>query len=400
MDIRVKEKRIQNLIRMMLILVCVVITWQAEYVYANEEMPILEITSPSVILMEVSTGEVLYEASSEEMRAPASITKIMSLILIFEAIENGSISLTDEVTTSEYAKSMSGSKVYLETGEIQTVETLIKCIVIPSGNDACVAMAEYIAGSEESFVEQMNVKAEELGMVNTHFVDCCGLTESSEHYTTAMDVAIMSRELITTYPAIYEYTNIWMEDIVHTTAQGSKEFTLSSTNKLLQLYDYTTGLKTGYTSLAMHCISATANRDGIDLIAVILGAPSSDERFNDAMTLLDYGFSISQIYTDVKVQSLPELTVEAGASNQVGITYAEGFTYLDTTGADLTQMEKEIVLEDSVTAPIEVGDVVGKVSYILDGVEVGSVPITCTERVLRATYGDYIKKVWMQYILL
>ena len=206
-----------------------------------EQMLQMEISSPSAILMEASTGTVLFEKKPDEIRSPASITKIMTLLLIFDTLDSGRIKLTDEVTTSEHAKSMGGSQVFLEEGEIQTVDTLIKCVTVASGNDAAVAMAEYIAGSEPEFVNQMNQKAASLGMTNTHFTDCCGLTSDSEHHTTARDVAIMSRELITKYPQIYDYTKIWMEDITHVTRQGSKSFTLSSTNKLLKQYQWTTG---------------------------------------------------------------------------------------------------------------------------------------------------------------
>ena len=187
----------------------------------------VSLTSPSAILMEASTGTVLFEKNPDEVRSPASITKIMTLLLTFEALEKGRIKLEDEVTTSTYAKSMGGSQVFLDEGEIQTVDTLIKCIAVASGNDASVAMAEYVAGSETEFVNMMNEKAAQLGMTNTHFLDCCGLSSDSAHHTTARDVAIMSRALITRYPQIYEYTKIWMEDITHVTRQGSKPFTLS-----------------------------------------------------------------------------------------------------------------------------------------------------------------------------
>lgn len=194
------------------------------------------IQAPSALLMEATTGTVIYEKDPDTRRSPASITKIMTLILIFDALENGTLKMTDTVTTSAYAKSMGGSQVFLEEGETQDVETMIKCIVIASGNDASVAMAEHIGGSEQEFVRQMNERAAGLGMENTHFVDCCGLTDSTDHYTTARDIALMSRELITKYPKILEYSSIWMENITHVTRQGSKEFGLTNTNKLLRSY--------------------------------------------------------------------------------------------------------------------------------------------------------------------
>ena len=224
-----------------------------------------EITAPSAILMEASTGTVICEKNADEPRNPASVTKIMTLILIFDALQSGKIRLTDEVVTSAHAKSMGGSQVFLEEGEIQTVETLIKCIVIASGNDASVAMAEFIGGDEGTFVKMMNERAKGLGMEHTKFIDCCGLTDSPEHVTTARDIALMSRELITKYPQITNYTTIWMENITHVTKQGTKEFGLSNTNKLLKMATNfeVTGLKTGSTSIAKYCLSATAKKDGV-----------------------------------------------------------------------------------------------------------------------------------------
>ena len=268
--------------------------WNGIYVCAEPAA----IEAPSAVLLESSTGKVIFEQNARERRSPASITKIMTLLLTFEALDQGKIKLEDPVTVSAYASSMGGSQVFLAENEVQTLETLIKCIAVASGNDASVAVAEYIAGSEEAFVEQMNAKASELGMTDTHFEDCCGLTDSDGHYTTAMDVAVMSRELTVKYPKIFEYTGIWMEDITHETSQGSSKFTLNSTNKLLKQYPFTTGLKTGSTSKAKFCLSATATKDGIDLIAVIMGAPDYKARFKDARTLLSYGFNISDLYLD------------------------------------------------------------------------------------------------------
>lgn len=254
---------------------------------ANEENPsagdtageALTLQTPSAVLMEASTGQVIFEKGADEKRALASVTKVMTLLLIFDAIADGKIALTDEVATSAHAKSMGGSQVFLEEGEKQTVETLIKCIVIASGNDAAVTMAEYIGGTEEAFVAMMNARAKSLGMTNSHFMDCCGLTDSNDHYSTARDIALMSRELILKYPEIYNYTKIWMEDITHVTKQGSKQFTLSNTNKLLRQFDGCTGLKTGSTSTAKYCLSATANRGGIDMIAVLLASPIQKQDF-------------------------------------------------------------------------------------------------------------------------
>ena len=239
------------------------------------------VISEAAVLMEAGTGTVIYEKNQDVRVSPASITKIMTLLLIYDALYNGKIQLTDEVVTSARAKSMGGSQVFLEEGEKQTVETLIKCIVIASGNDASVAMAEYVSGSEEAFVGEMNQKAADLGMNGTHFVDCCGLTDSNDHYTTAKDVAIMARALITNYPDISQYATIWMENITHVTAKGSSEFGLSNTNKLLKMANNfeVTGLKTGSTAEAGYCFCGTAVKDGLSLIAVVMDAPDYKIRF-------------------------------------------------------------------------------------------------------------------------
>lgn len=279
------------------------------------------IEAPSAVLLESSTGKVIFEQNARERRSPASITKIMTLLLTFEALDQGKIKLEDPVTVSAYASSMGGSQVFLAENEVQTLETMIKCIAVASGNDASVAVAEYIAGSEEAFVDQMNQKAAELGMVDTHFEDCCGLTDSDGHYTTAMDVAIMSRELTVKYPQVFEYTGIWMEDIIHETRQGSSTFTLNSTNKLLKQYQWATGLKTGSTSKAKFCLSATATKDGIDLIAVVMGAPDYKARFKDAQTLLSYGFNVSDLYLDENTDVLEDLRIEGGVEDTVPVRY-------------------------------------------------------------------------------
>lgn len=352
-----------------------------------------EITAPSAILLETSTGQVIYEKNATERRSPASITKIMTLLLIFEALSEGKVSLQDEVVTSAHAKSMGGSQVFLEEGETQTLETMIKCIVIASGNDASVAVAEHIAGSEADFVEKMNAKATELGMVDTHFEDCCGLTDSDSHYTTAKDVAIMSRELTVKYPEVFTYTRIWMEDITHVTRRGSSTFTLSSTNKLLKWYQWTTGLKTGSTAKAKFCISATASKDGMDLIAVIMGAPDPKERFHDAEKLLNYGFSVSNLYVDENKEPLPQMRVEGGVEESVSLHYAEEFRYLDVTGRDLSAVEKELKLPESVKAPVTEGKTAGQAVYRIGGEEIGRVAVLYDTSVEKAGFGDYFKKV-------
>lgn len=357
------------------------------------------VSSPSVILIESSTGKVIYELNSTERRSPASITKIMTLLLTFEALDAGKISLTDEVTTSEHASSMGGSQVYLAAGEVQTLETMIKCIAVSSGNDASVAVAEFIAGSEEAFVELMNERASELGMTDTHFEDCCGLSDSDDHYTSARDVAIMSRELTTKHPDIFNYTTIWMEDIIHETRQGTIKFTLNSTNKLLKQYQWTTGLKTGSTSKAKYCFSATASKDGIDLIAVVMGAPDYKVRFQDAQTLLTYGFSVCDIYVDENTDVLPQVVVEGGVSERADVMYQGEFRYLDIKGNNLSSVEKVLDLPEKVQAPIKEGSEAGRVKYFLNGAEIGSVPILFAENIEKAAYIDYLRKIFSLFLL-
>ena len=277
------------------------------------------IQAQAAILMEASTGTVIFEKNADEARNPASVTKIMTLILIFDALKAGKIHLDDEVVTSAHAKSMGGSQVFLEEGEIQTVETLIKCIVIASGNDASVAMAEYLGGDESAFVQMMNERARGLGMEHANFEDCCGLTDSTTHAMSARDIALMSRELITKYPEIFNYSTIWMENITHVTKQGTKEFGLSNTNKLLKMATNfeVTGLKTGSTSLAKYCLSATARKDGIELIAVILAAPDYKARFGDAVTLLNYGYANCRMYRDEDPGAAPGASVQNGVKDTV-----------------------------------------------------------------------------------
>lgn len=352
------------------------------------------IEAPSYILMEASTGQIICEQNAEERRSPASITKIMTLLVIFDHIGTGRVRLDSEVMTSAYAKSMGGSQVFLEEGEVQSLETIIKCIAVASGNDASVAAAEFIAGSEEEFVNLMNKRAEDMGLTDTHFVDCCGLSDSDEHYTSAKDVAIMSRELITKYPQVFDYTKIWMEDIVHNTTQGSSNFTLSSTNKLLKMYEWTTGLKTGSTSKALYCLSATASKDNIDMIAVIMGSPSNKTRFQDAMALLNYGYSVSALYEDPNEETLPTIPVKGGVQEKAALVFKGPFRYLDIAGSDLSSIEKTVSLPPEIEAPVNRGDAVGEAVYKLNGQRIGSVSILSDVTIEKAGYKDYLIRVW------
>ena len=340
----------------------------------------VEVTAPSAILMEMTTGTVLYEKDADTARPPASVTKVMTMLLIFDALAEGKIQLEDKVTTSEYASSMGGSQVFLETGEKQTVETLLKCISIASANDACVAMAEYISGNEEEFVRQMNLRAEGLGMKHTHFVNCNGL-DAEGHETSARDIALMSRELLLKYPEIHNYCTIWMENITHTTSKGSSEFGLTNTNKLIRQYEYATGLKTGSTGKAKFCVSATAEKNGVSLIAVIMGAEDSKARFKDAVTLLNYGFGKCQMYTDENMPSLDPISVTGGIQESISLEYEKKFTYLDTTGANLNAVTSRLQIPDKVNAPVKKGDTVGQRIYYLDEKEIGSVNLLAEETV-------------------
>ena len=376
--------------------VLTVVLWVATVMPASASVTI---SAPSAILIESSTGEVIYELNSTERRSPASVTKIMTLLLAFEAIDQGKASLADQVIVSQHASSMGGSQVYLAENEVQTLDTMLKCIAVASGNDASVAVAEHIGGSEEAFVEMMNRKAQELGMTDTHFVDCSGLTDSDNHYSTARDVAIMSRELTTKYPQVFNYTTIWMEDITHVTPQGTSTFTLSSTNKLLKQYQWATGLKTGSTSKAMFCLSATATKDGIDLIAVIMGAPDNNNRVKDAQTLLTYGFNICNLYIDANSEDLAPIKVEGGVRDDVELSFFSEFRYLDTVGNDLSKVEKVLELPESVEAPAKEGSQAGRARYYLNGTEIGSVPILFAESVEKAGYTDYLKKIWRIFLL-
>lgn len=366
---------------------------------AKETVPDLGLASPSVLLMETQTGTILYKKNAVEQRSPASITKIMTLLLIFEELEKGNLHLTDEVTTSAHAKSMGGSQVFLEEGEKQNVETMIKCIVIASGNDASVAMAEHIAGTESEFVNRMNQKAKAIGMQHTNFEDCCGLTDSDQHYTTAEDVAKMSRELIERYPEILQYSSIWMEEITHVTQKGSKPFTLTNTNKLIRGYDGCVGLKTGSTAKAKYCVSAVARKDDLTMLAVVMGAPDYKVRFADAASLFQYGFSSCSIYIDKERAALPELKVSYGRQDTVKLEYAEEFFYLSTNQEPVATVKKKMELPKSVKAPVKEGECAGRVLYKIGEKEIGSVAILYGEDVEKADLWDLLEKTAKRYFL-
>ena len=352
----------------------------------------IPVKSESVILMEMESGTVIAKKDEDKARPIASVTKIMTLLLILEAVDSGKIKLTDTVTVSEYAASMGGSQVYLEPGETQDVETMIKCISISSANDACVAMAEHLAGSEQAFVEQMNARAKELGMNNTTFHNCCGL-DVAGHVSSAKDVALMSAELMKNHPSVTKYTTTWMDTIIHTTRRGASEFGLANTNKLLKQYNGITGLKTGSTDEAKYCLSATAERNGVKLVAVVLAAPDTKTRFREAAALLDYGFAKCTVYKDDGADfPLAEVEIIKGQKNTAPVKLKSPFSYVFTGGEDLSAVKREIVLKEEIMAPIKEGDVVGEYRYSLNGKSLGSVEIICTEDIKELTFAaSFIK---------
>lgn len=353
----------------------------------------IELKSPSAILMEASTGQVIYEKDADTSLHPASITKIMTLILIFDAIKDGKIGLDDEVTVSEYAASMGGSQVFLEAGEKQTVDTMIKCISMASANDACVAMSEYIAGTESAFVAKMNERAMGLGMNNTNFVNCCGL-DTDGHMSTARDIALMSRELITKYPQIHDYSTIWMDTIIHSTRRGDSEFGLTNTNKLIKQYEWATGLKTGSTGLAKCCLSASANKDGIDLIAVIMAAPDSKTRFAEAVNLLNYGFNTCDIYKDDGMPLLENIRISKGQKDYVNCRYEKEFSYMFINPVNHEDISKELHINENIAAPVNEGDIIGTLDYYYNGEKIGSVNVISSENIEKADFLTQIKKVF------
>lgn len=362
-------------------------------VYAENEASKPQLLSDSFVLMESSTGTVIYERDMHQVLPPASITKVMTLLLIYEALEEGSLTKDTIVTVTDHAASMGGSQVYLEPGEQQTVETLIKCICISSANDACVAMAEHISGTEEAFVDEMNQKAKELGMNDTHFVNCCGL-DVDGHVSSAYDIAIMSRALMSRYPDVMTYTTTRLDSMTHITKNGSSEFGLTNTNKLLQQYEGITGLKTGSTSKAKYCLTATATRNGIDMIAVVLAAPDTKTRFKEAATLLNYGFSQCKVYRDDQREMPPVLVpVEHSMDLQASLVAKEEFIYVTVTKEDLSSISKEVLVYESIQAPIEAGEELGMLIYYLEGNEIGRIPLVAQESVAKATYQDYLKKI-------
>ncbi len=369
-----------------------------ECVYAAPQKEEAKIEAVSGIVMEASTGKMIYEKNADEKLPPASVTKVMTMLLIFDAIESGEIKLEDNVTVSEFAASMGGSQVFLEPGETQTVETMLKCIAVASANDACVAMAEHICGDEQTFVKKMNERAEKLGMKNTHFVNCNGL-DADGHLTTARDIALMSRELITKYPEVHKYTKIWQENITHETKKGTSKFGLTNTNKFIRQYPYATGLKTGSTGKAKFCLSATAEKDKVNLIAVVMASPNAKQRVKDAVTLMNYGFGKCRKYEDEAPIKIKEVQVKRGQEEAVDIQAEKKFKYIDSSGSDLSNIKKKVKMKENISAPIKKGEKLGRVIYYLNKKEIGNVSVVAKEDIKEADYPYAVRSVLKTFFL-
>ena len=341
----------------------------------------IPITSRAAILMEKETGEILYAQNEHEKLEPASVTKVMTMLLTMEAIDAGKLHYDDIVTVSANAAAMGGSQVYLKEGEQMTVEDMLKAVCVASGNDACVALAEHISGVTELFVEQMNNRAKELGMNDTHFVNCNGLTAEG-HLTSAYDIAIMSRELLLHHDDIHRFSTIWMDSI-----RGGA-FQLANTNKLIRFYDGATGLKTGFTSTAGYCISATAERDGMELIAVIMKGETADSRNTDAKSLLNYGFSTYALVNVTPDESFAPVPVALGTADTVQPQLAEQGSHLLLPKNQVGDLQQSVVVAESLTAPVEKGQKRGELT-VTDGVNaLVTIPITAAEAVPRLTWSE------------
>lgn len=340
----------------------------------------LDVPAPSAILIDAATGTVLYEKNANERLRPASVTKVMTLLLIMEALDSGQISWEDTVTTSEAAAAKGGSQVYLEVGEQMSMEEMVKSVVVSSANDCATALAEHVAGSEAAFVEKMNARAAALGMNDTHFVNCTGLDDepsAAEHLTTAHDIAIMSRELLK-HDRIRDFTTIWMD-----TVRGG-QFGLSNTNKLVRFYEGTTGLKTGYTSTAGHCLSASAKRDGMELIAVVLHCASSPDRFRSAKALLDYGFANYALVSAEPEEPFAPVQVQLG-KNALLTPVLQASAPILIEKAERARVTKTVTLTQKVTAPVSAGQQLGTLTVATDTRTLAEIPIIAPEAIEKLT---------------
>ena len=349
----------------------------------------LDLKSQSVCLMEPETGEIIYEKNPTEHLEPASVTKIMTVLLIYEALETGKIKKDDIVTAGEYAANMGGSQIWLEPGEQMSVDEMLKAILVVSANDCTVAMAEHLSGSEQAFVTMMNEKAQSLGMTNTNFVNSTGLP-AENHYSCAKDIAVMTRELLK-YEDVFNYTMIWMDSL------RNGEFGLSNTNKLIRFYPGANGMKTGFTDSAGYCMSATATRDGMSLISVVMKADSSDNRFSDAKKLLDYGFANFSVFR-ISQGNFTPLPVKGGKVSHLPIECSSKAILITKGRESLVDAVTE--LPEYVTAPIAQGQVVGKVTYSLGGEEIAVVDITAPNGIKRITFSDIFYKILANTVMI
>ena len=351
----------------------------------------LNVAAKSAVLMDVATGTILYEQNPQEALAPASVTKVMTMLLIMEAIDGGKISWDDTVTASEAAAAKGGSQIYLKVGESMSVSDMVKSIAVSSANDCACAMAEHLAGSESAFVELMNRKAQELGMTDTHFVNCTGLDDAPEaasHRTSARDIAMMSRELLKHHPDIKKFTTIWMDTV------RSGAFGLSNTNKMVRFYDGCTGLKTGFTDGAGYCLSASAQRNGMELIAVVMGSKTSAERFAAAKSMLDYGFANYALYTP----EIPENTavpVTLGKSAAVSAVPSESIELL-VEKSQISAITTEVELLPQITAPVAAGQALGTLTIKSGDAVLKEIPLVAESDVNRLTWGDLTVKILRQ----
>lgn len=357
----------------------------------NADVSAQLVTAPSALLMEAASGQVLYELNADEKLPIASVTKTMTMLLIMEALDFGKIKLEDKVPTSDYAASMGGSQVFLEVGEEMSVQDMLKAIAVASGNDAAVAMAEFIAGTESAFVEMMNKRAAELGCKNTHFINCNGLNETAEHYSTARDVAIISKELLK-HQKILDYTTIWMDTL------RNGEFGLSNTNKLIRFYKGANGLKTGSTSMAKYCLSATAKRDGMQLIAVVLAAPSSAERFASASKLLDYGFAnYSVVNAAAKIGAFEPIPVIGGKIETVTPKADPNVSFIVKKG-NQDKVDVATILDEPLKAPLAKGQKIGTSTMTINGEKVAVCDILASEEIPRMSFGTMLVKLFYRWV--
>lgn len=365
----------------------------------NNNPPFLNLSAKSAILMEATTGKILFEKNPDEKLPPASVTKIMTLLLIYESIETGKIKWEDKVTISEYAASMGGSQIFLEPMEQQTVKDLTKSIAIASANDAAVAMAEFIGGNEESFVKMMNQKAKDLGLENTNFENACGLDKDTvNHYMSAKDIAIISKELMQKYPQIKEFTTKWQDTITHKTKKGEKEFGLTNTNKLIKWYEGATGLKTGSTQKALYCLTGTAEKNGLSLIAVVMGAKDAKIRFEEVMQMFDFGFTNYEIYEcEPKGKIVASVPIYKGVENSVNGITKDNINIILKKGSK-KDFETKIDVLSGIKAPFEQGTKLGEIIYIQNGEEIGRSDIVAEKDIEKAKLTDIFKNLLINWV--